>query len=80
MLFTSLRRIAYENRYVTHSLVAFESLIKIKVMLHWTLLVFLLTSALISNNKFCGARLCNNFKTVNAITLVKTVLKLALSH
>ena len=50
-----------------------ESSIKIKVRSHGTLFLILLTSAVICKQRLL--RLCNIFKTANAITLSKTVLE-----
>ena len=52
-----------------------ESSIKIKVRSRWVLFLILLQQ-LFANNDLCmKTRLCNIFKTANAMTLTKTILE-----
>ena len=52
-----------------------ESLMKIKVRACWALFLILLQQ-LFANNDFCmETRLCNIFKTANAMTLTKTIFE-----
>ena len=53
-----------------------ESPVKIKARSLWTFLVTLLTSAVTSNSRYCiKRRMCNNFKTTNAMALTETILE-----
>ena len=67
--------ISSAKRILTKLLRFSESLIKIKVRSCWTLFLILLQQ-LFANNDFCmETRLCNIFKTANAMTLTKTILE-----
>ena len=51
------------------------SSVKIKVRSNWTFSIILLTSAVYKQRFYTETRLCNIFRTLNAIMLVKTILE-----
>ena len=51
------------------------SSVKIKVRSNWTFSIILLTSAVYRQRFYTETRLCNIFRTLNAIMLVKTILE-----
>ena len=67
--------ISSTKRIFTKLLSFSESSIKIKARSHWALFLILLQQ-LFANNDFCmETRLCNIFKTANAMTLTKIILE-----
>ena len=66
----------YTASLFTNLLAVSESSIKIKLRLHCTFFIILLTAAVIYKERFCvETRLCNIIKAANSITLVNTILE-----